>query len=607
MKMRKHLFFLLIIAMSLVSAVYLFRESLQTTLEKAFPSDYGKTVTETRKYKIDGKYIATATAKDVDIQAELTLNSALRNADWMTYEEAFCYDDLYVKNYKGTDKAIVGYNADKEKDKSEGNKDVEIDRGKYSRIQSVWLSEEVLAAAEFGGVADRLFLGENSYLDTMQVILGAGMKEKDVFTEGSSLTVRAENQQINAQVLGFLKPGATMRIGDKVVCLDFYVVCPLLDLSGLYDDEREAEQIPTSADPIYLPEAMVREDMETRDTSAERQSIEAGGKTYSPARCLWITDTDVDAMAEAPEWLTTLRNAKNEDGYSFMAGCNYEKKEIFSRGMNFAGQKMYGGEAKLICYGFIPEGGKLQILGKEYTLDDMIVIIMHGKTDKETTSGEEAASGGDDTSAEGTEKKEETGKTFETKERMRLFRLLVLKNSCFINTKMSADEAQRKLDRILEASWENYSKDNPDLERTSTYRIAEADPAGSVIYRDGIRKVPNKLKKVDAPGYYICILLLILYFLYKLWRGSEYYTTILMTGDTKIELILLFAVEAAILCAISCGVGYLLSFIVSKLLSLGSVPIGPIVSKNVRIVLFPLIAVGVAIGIRDFGKIFRRR
>ena len=91
MKMRRHIFFILLILMGLISSVYLFRESLEGTLKKAFPGDYGVAEAEKpSKYRIDGQYIQTATAKDVDIQAELMLNSALRNADWMTYEEAFC-------------------------------------------------------------------------------------------------------------------------------------------------------------------------------------------------------------------------------------------------------------------------------------------------------------------------------------------------------------------------------------------------------------------------------------------------------------------------------------------------------------------------------------
>ena len=41
LRMRKHIFFLLMVIMGLVSAVYLFRESLQSSLEKAFPNEYG--------------------------------------------------------------------------------------------------------------------------------------------------------------------------------------------------------------------------------------------------------------------------------------------------------------------------------------------------------------------------------------------------------------------------------------------------------------------------------------------------------------------------------------------------------------------------------------
>ena len=80
-----------------------------------------------------------------------------------------------------------------------------------------------------------------------------------------------------------------------------------------------------------------------------------------------------------------------------------------------------------------------------------------------------------------------------------------------------------------------------------------------------------------------------------------------MTGDSKVEIALLFVVEAAILYFAACGLGFVLAFVVGKLLSLGSTSAAPIFSKNFRIVLFPLIAVGVVIAIRDFGKLFRKR
>ena len=616
MKMRRHIFFILLILMGLISSVYLFRESLEGTLKKAFPGDYGVAEAEKpSKYRIDGQYIQTATAKDVDIQAELMLNSALRNADWMTYEEAFLYDDLYVKNYSGTDKALVGYGTEK----VAGSKDVEIERGKYSRLQSAWLSEEVLKAEGFGGAADRMFAVDNSYLDTMYVVLGAGI-ESDKYTTGSKLTLRVENLQMNAVVIGFLKPGATMKVGDTVVCLDYYVVCPLLDLSGLYDEDREAKKIPTNTDPIYLPEGWFKEGTNIADTEAENKTVENSGKKYNAAKCLWIAEDDIKAMDEVPSWLNTLYEAKPADdgSYSVFAGANYDKNKLLSRGANATVMTLYNGAKKMTCFGFIPEGEKITLGGKEYALDDMIVTILHnmsnaGKkttttTTTQTTEGNgNAGNGNGETNTTEAAKNEPEGKTFDTNERMRLFRILVLKNSCFVNTKLSPDEAERKLEQLLDASWENYKKDNPTLERTSTYRIHEADPKGSVVYRDNIRDIPGKLKKIDKPGYYICILLLALYFIYKFFRGMDYYTTIYMTGDTKVEIILLFVFEAAVLYAAACGVGILFAWVVSKLLSLGSVSTAPVFSKNLRIVLFPLIALSTVVIVKDFGKLFRRR
>ena len=610
MKMRRHIFFLLLIVMGLISSVYLFRESLLGTLKKAFPTDYGIAQAEkTSKYSIDGQYIATATAKDVDIQAELTLNSALHTADWMTYEEAFLYDGLYVKNYSGTNKAIVGYGTEKEA----GNKDVEIERGKYSRLQSVWLSEDVLKAEGFGGAADRMFDGENSYLDTMYVVLGAGI-ESDKYTAGSKLTLRVENLQINAVVLGFLKPGATMKVGDKVVCLDFYVICPILDLSGLYDEEKEEKHMPTNTDPIYLPEGLFKEGMNISDTTAENKTVESNGKKYNAAKALWIWEDDIDGIEDAPDWLKTLRDAKSTDDNTsnIVAGVNYQENKVFDLGTNTTAMTLYNGDRKLVCIGFSKEGEKLTVAGKEYTLDDTIVIIMHRKgrktaTDNKTAGKTTNTTGEGDKTDNANAAADPAGKTFETSERMRLFRILVLKNSCFINTKLTPDEAQLKLEEILTSSWENYQKDNPNLERTSSYRVHEADKAGSVVYRKGIRKIPDKLKKIDSPGFFICILLLTLFFLYKFWRGSEFYSTLYLTGDTKIEIILLFVAEAAILYALACGIAIGFAWVIGKLLGLGTVSAAPIISKNLRIVLFPLIAVSAVVIIKDFGKLFRRR
>lgn len=602
LKMRIHLLFILMIIMGLVSAVYLFRESLQGTLEKAFPGDYGKVSEVQNKFRIAGEYNPTATAKDVDIQAELTLNGALHSADWMKYEEAFLYNDLYVKKYTGTDKALVGFGTDKQ----DASKDVEIERGKYSRIKSAWISEEILKAEGFGGAVDRMFDGENSYIDTMYVVLGSGM-ESDQYTAGGKLTLRVENMQIDAVILGFLKPGATMKVGDRVVCLDYYIVCPLLDLSGLYDEEQEEKHLPTNTDPVFLPEAMVKNDSPIADKTATPNQLEADGKKYSAAKCLWLAEDDIAQMETVPEWLTTLRGLKTSDGsYNFYAGRTYETEKLFARGSNINAQTLYEGAKKFICCGFIEEGAKITVNGAEVLLDDKIVIVLHNKTTDTpatTENNNETGETGEKTDTPAAP----AGKTFEAGERMLLFRLLVLKNSCYINTNYSADETERKLESLLASSWDNYKKDNPTLTRTSEYKIREADKPGSVVYRENIREVPGKLKKIDAPGYYICIILLALYFFYKFFRGSDYYTTLIMTGDTKIEIVLLFAVEAAILCAVACGLGFVLSWVVAKLLRLGAVAAAPIISKNVRIVLIPLIAVSVVIVLRDYGKIFRRR
>lgn len=613
MGMRKHIFFILMVVMGLISAVYLFRESLQGTLEKAFPTDYGKAeAQEETLYKIDGEYESTATAKDVDIQAELTLNGKLHNAEWMKYEEEFLYNNLYVKNFSEPEKALVGYGTDRQT----GSKDIEIERGKYSRVQSVWLAEDVLKAQGFGGAADRMFDGENSYLTEMKIVLGAGFQA--YYTAGSKLTLRVENLQFDAMVLGFLEPGATMVVGDEVVCLNYHIVCPLLDLSGLYDPDQEEKYLPSNTDPIYIPDAKLKEGTALRNTDAEKEFIAYDGKKYSPVKCLWIAEEDLGPDIESKpeyEWLKKLLTNKPGDNnkYNFLAGSNFEKEQVFTMGTPTDMMTLYEGQKNLTCYGFLPAGTTYVLNGQEIALDDYMVVLRQKKVKEgnkskapannkdtaNTTTGEDGGNEPQTTEPE--------GKTFGTAERMKLFRILVLKNSGFIKTKKSADEAEIELEKLLTYSWDNYAKDNPSLKRTSNYRIHEADKAGSVVYRDKVRDIPGKLRKIDTPGYFLCIILLTLYFLYKFFKGSEYFTALVMTGDSKVEIGLLFVVEAAILYFAACGLGFALAFVVGKLLSLGSTSAAPIFSKNFRIVLFPLIAVGVVIAIRDFGKLFRKR
>ena len=101
--------------------------------------------------------------------------------------------------------------------------------------------------------------------------------------------------------------------------------------------------------------------------------------------------------------------------------------------------------------------------------------------------------------------------------------------------------------------------------------------------------------------------LLLLYVVYKFFKGSDYYTALVLTGDMRIEIILLFLAEVAILYAFACGLAFGLSWLVCKLLGLGSVVIKPILEKNLRIVAIPFAVVSVLVLVKDFGKIFRRR
>ena len=592
LRMRKHLFFMLMIIMGLVSAVYLFRESLESSLEKAFPNEYGL-VTEgkVKAYHITGSYAEHATAKDVDIQAELTINRTLHEAAWMDYEEGFLYE-LYVKDYSGPDNAVIGYGTDK----LDANKAVDIDKGKYGKVQSAWLSQQVLEESGFGALTGRLFSGTSSYTENLYVMLGAGL-EGGKYSAGTKLTLRVEGVKVEATVLGFMDPGTTLLVGNEPVCLDFYVICPLLDLSEMYDSTVGEQALPTNTDPIYLPDTMFTEEGHFEDTETARREVERDGIRYVAAKCLWITDEDIDALEEVPEWLQTLRNLK-QSGTSMTAwfGHNYDVAGV-TRGKNLSVMTMYDGKKTVVCNGFVPEGETFTLDGKTLNLDEYIVIGIKKNENANTADKDNESDKGEG----------ETESGLQVEQRTLIFRLLVKKNSGLIRTKYTADEAQVKLEGILDGAWENYQTDNPNLERTSSYVVKEADKPGSVIYRDKIREVPKKLTKIDSIGYIVCIGLLLLYVVYKFFKGSDYYTALVLTGDTKIEIVLLFLAELAILFVFACGLAFGLSWVVCKLLGLGAVVIKPIISKNLRIVAIPFVAVVVLVVIKDFGKIFRRR
>ena len=589
LRMRKHLFFMLMIIIGLVSAVYLFRESLESSLEKAFPNDYG-TVTKATKqtYHIKGSYADHSTAKDVDIQAELTINRSLHEAAWMEYEEGFL-SELYVKDYSGPKEAVVG--------NVETNMAVEMDKGKYGKVQSAWLSQEVLEREGFGSLTSRMFSSASTYTETLYVMLGAGMAGGK-YDAGTELTLRMEGVKVAAKVLGFLDPGTTMYVGSEPVCLDFYVVCPLLDLSDLYGGAGE-EDLPTNIDPIYLKESQFSSGAAFADTETSRRELERDNVHYMAAKCLWITDEDIDALEEVPSWLQTLRNIKVNGNATLTAWFGNAYKEAgISRGTNLIAMTLYDGRKTVVCNGFVPEGETFKLGDKTINLDEYIVIGLK-KVENANTTDASADKG------ENSSDKEQDSFTVEL--RTLLFRLLVKKNSGVIRTKYTADESQRNLEKILEGAWENYQKDNPNIERTSTYYVKEADKPGSVIYNDEIREYPAKLKKVDRIGYFVGIVLLLLYLVYKFFKSSDYFTALVLTGDMRIEIILLFLAEVAILYVFACGLAFGLSWLVCKLLGLSSVVIKPILEKNLRIVAIPFAVVSLIVLFKDYGKIFRRR
>lgn len=621
MKMRKHLFFLLVIMLGIASAMFLFNNSLKETLEKAFPGDYGKTTKEASLYRVEGTYDDKTAANDIDIKAEIQFNGQLHGQDWMEYKE-IVEAPLLVKNFKGTgnsnyDAAVIG----KSSDEINSNKSVTFNNNKYGKVKSLWLDEETAAELKLGDKIDEIFHRDNDYLDTVHVVLGAGYKmpsnanvesdagKKTYYSVDDTMDIMIDGNQMKAVVIGFLQPGMMATIGSENINLNYYIICPLLDLSHIYDEKKEENPV-SGTEPFYLRKTQIKEEAQScLDTNTDMPIKTEGSDEYAACKTLSICEDDIDRMTEVPEWLAQLKQAKMSTGSkNIAAGTKYK----FSLGQNFDVLTRYGEKARLVYIREIPQESTLELNGTVYNLDEYIVTVLLNPV-KESEVPEGTTETGDQKGEETPEgKKEENAEsvklvTYDAGQRGILFRMLVMKNSCYIKAAMSADEAQRKLENVIETTWSNYKTDNKDLQVSSSYCIKEADKPGSIVYREGIRKVPEKLEFWYKIAYWALLILIGVYFVRKFQRGTYYYTSIYMSGDSKMRIMFLFLTEAVLMYALASGIGFFLAWVVGKLLNMELMNWKDPFNRNFLYVFIPFVVVSVLVGIKDFGKIFRRR
>ena len=621
MKMRKHLFFLLVIMLGIASAMFLFNNSLKETLEKAFPGDYGKTTKEAVLYRVEGTYDDKTAANDIDIKAEIQFNGQLHGQDWMEYKEVVV-SPLLVKNFKGTgnsnyDSAVIG----KSSDEINSNKSVTFNNNKYGKVKSLWLDEETAAELKLGDKIDEIFHRDNDYLDTIYVVLGAGYKmptnvniegdagKKTYYSVDDTMDIMIDGNQMKAVVIGFLQPGMMATIGSENINLNYYIICPLLDMSHIYDEKKEENPV-SGTEPFYLHKTQIKEEAQScLDTNTDMPIKTEGSDEYAACKTLSICEDDIDRMTEVPEWLAQLKQAKMSTGSrNIAAGTKYK----FSLGQNFDVLTRYGEKARLVYIREIPQESTLELNGTVYNLDEYIVTVLLNPV-KESEVPEGTTETGDQKGEETPEgKKEENAEsvklvTYDAGQRGILFRMLVMKNSCYIKAAMSADEAQRKLENVIETTWSNYKTDNKDLQVSSSYCIKEADKPGSIVYREGVRKVPEKLEFWYKIAYWALLILIGVYFVRKFQRGTYYYTSIYMSGDSKMRIMFLFLTEAVLMYALASGIGFFLAWVVGKLLNMELMNWKDPFNRNFLYVFIPFVVVSVLVGIKDFGKIFRRR
>lgn len=607
LKTKKHLFFLVLLCLVIASAVWIFRLSLQQEMRTSFPGDYGETAKRTEQtFRVTGTQDEMAAVSDSDLKAELLFNQELHQADWMTYSEAVA-ENLYIRSYTGPEQMVVGA----EEGKYEKNSSVEMEGQTYAYVKAVWLGQETAAAAGLGMYADELFRHPTDYINKLYVMLGHDYEAQEVYAVGDVLQIKTSYGNVEATVTGFLSEGASVELNGTKVSLDSYVLCPLADMSDLYGEAPEKDD--TYLSPLYIDPQYVGE-----NNAAGGEALTDGENTYTPVKAIWF-DRDLREDASLEASLQGMLKQENTEQMSFVfMGANYQKQgvKLGSSITLIAGC----GKRTACCVGFFTEGLTYEVNGEDIVLDDYIGIVqydyskMYGTEQSAPDSQKPAAADGQ-TGQEG-ETPEGTDDdviatmrpdiSYNLGERSKLFHVLFLKNRGYIRTELTANEAQRELTAAADAAWKNFYLENEGIKAITTYTVAQADSANSILFRSNVQTILKTLQDVDGWIFVAGLALVLAYFLLKRRTAQEYYITLLLTGSSVWEILLLFFVEILLFYVGAVAFGYLASWLICRLLQLQAVSWTELLKVNLLAVSIPGILILLRVAFADYGKLFRR-
>lgn len=607
LKTKKHLFFLVLLCLVIASAVWIFRLSLQQEMRTSFPGDYGETAKRTEQtFRVTGTQDEMAAVSDSDLKAELLFNQELHQADWMTYSEAVA-ENLYIRSYTGPEQMVVGA----EEGKYEKNSSVEMEGQTYAYVKAVWLGQETAAAAGLGMYADELFRHPTDYINKLYVMLGHDYEAQEVYAVGDVLQIKTSYGNVEATVTGFLSEGASVELNGTKVSLDSYVLCPLADMSDLYGEAPEKDD--TYLSPLYIDPQYVGE-----NNAAGGEALTDGENTYTPVKAIWF-DRDLREDASLEASLQGMLKQENTEQMSFVfMGANYQKQgvKLGSSLTLIAGC----GKRTACCVGFFTEGLTYEVNGESIVLDDYIGIVqydyskMYGTEQSAPDSQKPAAADGQ-TGQEG-ETPEGTDDdviatmrpdiSYNLGERSKLFHVLFLKNRGYIRTELTANEAQRELTAAADAAWKNFYLENEGIKAITTYTVAQADSANSILFRSNVQTILKTLQDVDGWIFVAGLALVLAYFLLKRRTAQEYYITLLLTGSSVWEILLLFFVEILLFYVGAVAFGYLASWLICRLLQLQAVSWTELLKVNLLAVSIPGILILLRVAFADYGKLFRR-
>ncbi len=603
LKTKKHLFFLVLLCLIIASTVWIFQLSLQQELKTSFPGDYGKSANRSeRTFRIAGKQDEMAAVSDSDLKAEMLFNQALHQADWMDYSEA-ALENLYIRSYSGPKQMVVGA----DDGKYEQNSSVELEGQTYAYVKAVWLGQETAADAGLGMYADELFRHPTDYINKLYVMLGHDYEAQEVYGVGDVLQVKTAYGNVEATVTGFLSEGAAVKLNGKSVCLDSYVLCPLNDMSDLYGEAPDTDT--TYLAPMYIAPEYLGE-----NNAAEGESLTDGENTYAPVKAIWF-DRDLREDTTLEESLQGMMKQENTAQMSFIyLGANYQKQGVK---LGDSITLIAGcGKRTACCVGFFTEGLTYKADGKEIVLDDYIGIVQYdygrmyasvppASADQKPAEPEEGADGSDgsDENVIATMRPEIS---YNLGERSKLFHVLFLKNRGYVKTGLTANEAQRELTAEAKEAWKNFYLENEGIEAITVYSIAEADAANSILFRSNVQKILKTIQDVDGWIFAAGLALVLAYFFLKRRAAQEYYITLLLTGSSVLEIMLLFLVEMLLLYVGAVVFGYLVSWLICRLLQIQAVSWRELLKVNLPVVTVPGILILVRIALADYGKMFRR-